>query len=358
MLEKIVEFFVKRHLLANFIVITVMMSGIFFWFRTNKEELPDFEMDFVRISASYPGATPDEVEYFVTKPLEDAIKGLDGILEITSTSGIGNSSIRVELEPSSQYDRIAYINDIKTAVLDVKLPDEVKDEPNIREFKSSKKSIIDIVIVDTKNIILDIESRKKLQMYALSLENQLLNLGEVSAVNRSGYLQEEIQINLIPEKLLEYNIPISKITSKIRTYNVRQPAGSLEDNAESKVTLYSPLYTIEELNNLVVQGGFEGQKIYLKDLAVISNTYEKNSSITKVNGNEAVILNVVKTSSTGILKAMDKVRTAVEQFRKNNLENTDYAIYLLNDESADVKNRLEIVSSNGIIGNASYFYGF
>ena len=98
MLESFVKFFVKRHLLTNLIFVTVLVGGIFSWGQIKKEEMPDVTFDHVHISASYPGATAEEVEHFVTKPLEDEIQGIDGVYRITSSAGQGSTSINAELE--------------------------------------------------------------------------------------------------------------------------------------------------------------------------------------------------------------------------------------------------------------------
>lgn len=349
MFEKIIDFFVKRHLLTNFIVIFIFIGGIYFWQHTNKEEMPNMSLDMVRITANYSGATPDEVEYFITKPIEDAIKGLDGIYSIRSTSSVGSCNIRVELEPGLA-DRDSVINEIRTTVLDVRLPDDVIDDPVIREFKTSKMAILDVAIYNTNYHLLDDQGRKELQKYTLALENQLLNLNEVSTISRSGYLQEEMQVNLIPEKLIQYNIPISTVLSKIKAHNIRQPAGSLEDRDESKVTVSAVLYTVEQLKKLVLQSSFSGYAVRLGQIAEIRNTFEKNRSITKVNGHEAVIINITKTSSAGILKAMEKIRQVISLFERNTLSSSSIKIVLLDDESRSVRNRLTLIGWNGTIG--------
>ena len=351
MWEKIIEYFSKRHMLTNFLVIGVLVGGVFSWHSTPKEEYPDVSFPFLRISAKYSGASPEEVEHFLTRPIEDALKGIDGIHKITSTSGVGSCSVRVELEHNNP-DRDEIIMEIKNTVLDVKLPDDVTDEPRFREFKPTKKAIIDIVLINTNFHLLTKKARKELQSYAFALENQLVSLSEINNINRSGYLEEEMQIYAHPEKLMQYNIPFNNVMREIRNNHVRQPAGSIESKQESKVTLISELDNIKDMKNLIIQGGFEGRVIRLKDIADVKFGYQKNISIRKVNGHESVTLNAVKTSSSGILKAMDAMRKTVNNFKKNNLKGKPIKIVLLDDESVDIRNRLSIIKLNGMIGFA------
>ncbi len=127
--------------------------------------------------------------------------------------------------------------------------------------------------------MLDVESRENLQTFALALENKLLSLSQVSAVNRSGYLKEEIHIKINPQKLIDYRIPFNSVIKEIQDNNVRQPAGSIENLKESKVTLSAELNNIADLKELAIQGGFEGQVIRLKDVAEVVRGYEKQKLI-------------------------------------------------------------------------------
>lgn len=349
MWEKIVGYFVRRHILTNFICVAVFIGGIFFWYNTSKEAMPDITFDIVRVSASYPGASGEEVEHFVTRPLEDAVKGLDGVYRVSSTSSAGRSSITVELEQNYREKNEA-IAEIKSAVLDVNLPDEIADEPRVGVFKTSKMAILDIALVDTEKHLLDFESRERLQAYVLALENQLLNLSQVNSVDRSGYLQEEIRIMAHPEKLTEYRVPLNAVMREIKNNHVRQPAGSIESKEGAKVTLISELDNIKKLENLIIQGGFEGQTVRLKEIADVARTYEKNESISKINGHEGVVLRVVKGSSYGILEAVDAAKKVVNNFQKSNLAGSSVKALMINDGSTDVKNRLSIVGMNGTIG--------
>ena len=89
--ENIINFFLKRHLLANLIFVVVFVGGIMAWHQIPKEELPDVTFDTVRVSVNYPGASAEEVEYYVTRPIEEAIRSLDGIYKIASATSVGNS---------------------------------------------------------------------------------------------------------------------------------------------------------------------------------------------------------------------------------------------------------------------------
>jgi len=349
MWKKLIEYFSSRHLLTNFIFIAIFIGGVFCWVNTSKEEYPDLTLDRIRISTFYPGASPEEVEHFVTRPLEDELRGIDGIYQITSNTSVGTSTITVELE-ANYPDKDETVTEIRNTVLDVDLPDDIIEDPHVRVFKTSKKAIIDICLFHKDKHLLDYASRNELQTYAHALENQLLNLSEINSINKSGYIQEELQIHFYPEKLVEYQIPLADVTNEIKSNHIRQPAGSLENSEDEKVTLKSELDSPEKLSDLIIQGGFDGNFVRLKDVAKIHKGYEKNKSILKINGHEGVILNVVKNSSHGILEAVKAVDKAVKEFDQNILQNTNIKVVILDDESEGVRNRLSIIGMNGAIG--------
>jgi multidrug efflux pump subunit AcrB len=89
MLEQIIAYFARRHILTNLIVLSVFLGGALAWQNTKKEELPDVTFNFVRISVSCPGAPAEDVEYFVVEPIEEKVRGLDGVHRVTSNCSVG-----------------------------------------------------------------------------------------------------------------------------------------------------------------------------------------------------------------------------------------------------------------------------
>jgi multidrug efflux pump subunit AcrB len=349
MIEKIVRFFLRRHLLTNLIFVSVFMCGILAWMNIPKEELPDITFDTVRISVNYPGASAEDVEYYVTEPIEEAVRSLDGVYRVYSSTGAGTSSVTVEIEKFHP-DKEAVINEIRGEVIDVRLPAEIIDQPNIRVFKTSRKAIMDVGLIFREKTILDVSSREMLQKYVLALEDRLMALPEVSRVDRSGYLKNEIHINIFPEKLIEYNVPFNTVMREVSDGNVRQPAGNIENINEPKVTLAGELDTVEKIKDMSVQGGFEGQIIRVSDLAEVEKGYEKTKSVLKINGHEGIFLNVAKNTRYGIVESAGAIEKAVSDFRRQALKGTDIEIVLLDDESFDVKNRLKLIGLNGLMG--------
>ncbi|MEK9657273.1 MAG: efflux RND transporter permease subunit [bacterium] len=349
MLTSVVRFFCQKHLLVNLLTLLVFLGGVVAWQSTNKEELPDITFNVVRISTQYAGASAADVEYYITKPLEEALQSFDGIQKLTSTSSPGRSSIAVELDRT--VDNIDQaVTDITTLTRSVQLPDDVDKDPQVRVFETSKKAIIDIALYHRQTPLLDQKGRLALQNIARGLESTLVSQPEIYTVNRRGYLKEDINITLDPQKIVTFELPITKVAQEIRKNHNRVPVGSLSTSFREQVTIESSLDTKQVLSDLVIHGSFDTPAIRLGDVARVTDAFADQTSIYKVDGREAIILNVVKNSSVGILEALEKVTRITSDYQRTILKDSGFKLVLLDDESQDVRNRLKLLKNNGLLG--------
>ncbi|MFT6604670.1 MAG: multidrug efflux pump subunit AcrB, partial [Bacteriovoracaceae bacterium] len=142
-MKNLVQYFTTRHLLTNVLFFGTILFAVFTWTKIGKEEMPEFASNWIRVNTTYPGAPAEDVELFVTKPIEDELKGVAGIDEVVTTSSVSRSSIRIVIDDSYP-DKREITQNIKDAVLRADLPSEVRDQPNVRQFKSDEKAIMDI----------------------------------------------------------------------------------------------------------------------------------------------------------------------------------------------------------------------
>ncbi len=345
---RLIEFFSKQHLFSNFLFIIVVAGGILYWHKTSKEELPNITMDLVLVTTSYPGASASEIEMLVTWPLEKELQNIDGIETIRSTSSEGKSLITLELD---KYDknRSNTVSDIRNAVLSVRLPEEIIDLPEIRELKSSRKPIMDIGIYWKDVHLLQDKERQQLQKIAHALENRLLALPHVNTISRSGYLQEELRIEIFPDKMQFYQIPFTSIVNDIKKSNIRQPAGSLENLNRDRISLDAELRQEDQLRKLPMQGTFSSALVRLEDIATIKDSFEETQTIMKINGHEGIQFKIRKSTRFGIIETVDAVKREMELFRQTN-PSVNLEIVAIDDESRDVRNRISLIQSNGLIG--------
>lgn len=348
-MKRMISFFSHRPLYANIIMFGLIIASLFFWFRIGKEEMPEFSFNSVRITFSYPGAAAEDVEHFIIRPIEEELKGLSELDEVSASASFGQGTFNVVFEPTV-LNLAEKIQEVKDAVDKVSIPLDV-ERPVYRQFKSSEKAIVDIGIYLKDVELHTIETRDLLQKHALAIKNRLINLKEISNVDESGYRLPEIHIKILPEKLKQYEISLSEVRDQIEKQHIRAPIGSMEDKAETEITLHSELDTVESLEKVIVSSSFSSRRIYLKDIAIIQKDFAKSNSITKIQGREGIMLNVKKNNATDIIKAQKSVVNFLETYKKNN-PNSPIEMVLIDDESYDVRNRLELIGANGIIGFA------
>jgi multidrug efflux pump subunit AcrB len=347
---KLIEYFCRNHLVTNVIFFGLLLLGLFAWFAIGKEEMPEFASNWVRVTTVYPGAAAEDVELFVTKPIEEELKGVVGIEEIRTTSSVGTSSFSIIIDDNYP-DPDEVLQEIKDAVYRVNLPTEVRDLPRIRQFRSSEKAILDVGLYHKDHKRLGVKQRQELQELVLSFESQLLSRPEISSITRSHYLQPELQILIDSKSKQRLQISLSEIKNQIQANNIRVPIGTLRDRGESKVTAQNELEDVESLKSLILRSNYEGQGVRLGDMAIVQDGFQNSNSIFKVNGHEGVFLNIRKSLSTDILTAQKVVKSMINKIQKEN-QQTPLGVVMMDDESYAVKNRLKIISSNGLLGFA------
>ncbi|HCQ70471.1 MAG TPA: acriflavin resistance protein, partial [Gammaproteobacteria bacterium] len=199
-MDSILNFFVRQKKLALVFTVSVIAIGLLALSSIQRDQFPAVDFEVMSISTAYPGASPEDVEQNVTNLIEDELSNISGIEKFVSVSREGRSSITVTLSQDvSDIDTLK--QDIRNAVNRIKsLPAEVTNLPNVRDQKTSRKSIIKISIGAPD--LSYAELRKITDNIADSLEL----VDGVSEVVKDGYLDREIQIRINPNKLYQHKL--------------------------------------------------------------------------------------------------------------------------------------------------------
>lgn len=349
-MEGIIRYFVTRHYLANFVALLILGAGLYSAYDIRKEELPDFSFDQVAITTIYPGAAPAEVEQAITLPIEHELAGLEHIRRMDSTSRRGTSIITVELRRGLPSAELA-VAEINNRLLAVDLPDEVEDPPEVRHRKTSQKAVIDILLYFSDKPFLTGDERRLLQNQVRLLENRLLRRPEINSLTRSSYRAEEIHVLPRPTDMIENRIGLRDLRQRLIAAHADLPLGSMETVFREQVRLEGRLEVPELFADVPLRAAFDGPALRVADLADVRYAFEDSQSFVRTNGFESVELNVVKSSSTGILEAIEAVETELAAFMKTRQASVPtLRADLLDDESYDVRNRLKIISGNALLG--------
>ncbi|KPK69739.1 acriflavin resistance protein [candidate division TA06 bacterium SM1_40] len=338
------KFFAERHLLAMLITLMIVMLGVNSYLRIRREMFPKVDLGFVFISTRYPGASPEDVELNVTNKIEAELEAVTGIDRITSYSMENVSVITIVLDPDER-DQDKIKSEIREAVARVTdLPDDVTESPYVIEITSAIFPVIEVGLMG------DIPY-EELREIARLFEKKLETLDGVSHVDKYGYLAREVEIEVYPEAIRKYQIPLREIIAAIQARNIRATGGSFESyTSEKNVVTLAQFEDPLEVGDVIVRSTFEGPQIRVKDLAIVKSEFEDARILSRVNGKSAISFIVSKKETADIIRTVDAVKQLVEQERPHFPEGVD--ISYSDDFSRYVRNRFQVVRVNGAIGLA------
>lgn len=340
-MRNIVEFFLKRRLLVNLVVVIVLLGGIFTFSTLQREALPNVDIREVLITTIYPGASPKDVELNVTIPLEDALQEVSGIDDLISTSKEGFSVIDAQIDDSlSDVEAEEVKSDIQKAIDRVTdLPEEVLEKPILSEIKSTNFPIVEVMILGPNEQVI--------REYVKKLERKIKRIPAVSYITKIGFRDKEIRVEVDPNKLLATETAINDITRAIRARNVRITGGTLESFAnERNIVTIEEFKDPNQVKEVIIRSNFEGQVLKVKDVARVVSGYKKHNLIVRGNGQPCISLVIHKKAKADELRVMDKITELVEQDKKPD----GISFILANDLSIYTRNRLKIVTNNAIFG--------
>ncbi len=339
---KLPEFSVKNSLLVNLFSVFIIVVGVIAMLNLRREVFPQVDLDILTISTVYPSAPAEDVEKLVTIPIEKELKGISGIRELSSSSEEGLSKIGIEIEPSAS-DKPRVIRDIKDAVERVQnLPKEIEEDPLVIELRSEERPIIEISI---SGDFPEAERRR----FVEDLEDKLLDISGVANVQRIGWRDPEIWVEVDPQKLEEYHVSIEEIKTALQTRNVTLPSGDLTTReVEYSVRTTAEFRTPEEVEEVIIRANDAGNWLRVKDVGRAVSAFQDETRIAKINGKRATAVVVVKNEKSDVVHVVDRVNSLLDEYRKTLPEGME--ITITNDYSYYVKRRLNVLKTNGMIG--------
>ncbi|MFH1874043.1 MAG: efflux RND transporter permease subunit [Pseudomonadota bacterium] len=341
-MRRIFEFSVKQPLFVNLLTLIVIVAGVMALFRLNREVFPNINLDLVVINTAYPGATPSEIEKSITIPIEKELKKVSDLKEITSVSLEGSSVIVVEIEPDAP-NKNTVVNDIQRAADRAEdLPADLKDPPLVEEIQTRNQPIV------TLSMSSQTLPEQEMVKYAQALETKLLDQPMVASVERYGWRDKEIWLEVDPEKAAKYYLSLAQIINVIKERNVNVSGGSIVSNGSEQLVRTSGEFDkSEDIKKIVLRANEQGNWVQVSDIATIKDTFEREKLITRTNGQPSINLIVVKKEHGDAIQMVKDVKQLALDFSAS-IAGLD--ITLVDDLSFYIKRRLNVLISNGWVG--------
>lgn len=336
MFEKFLRFFVQNSRMNYTLFLLIFAIGIWSYNKMPKEVFPTFELDMVSISGNYTGASVDVMDKMAVTEIEDNVKTINGIADMTTVISPGKFSIIVEFKKGlDRYDVLNKVKDAVTLTLS-NLPKDM-DEPVVK-LMDRNKDLVDLALTsETKTV-------DEMKDFAQKFKSKLYGINGVSEVTVFGDSDRFYEIILDDNKIEAYGINKSELFEKLSLISYVFPVGKIEDKTKHYyLSTNNGAKTEEELQNTLIK--LQNNTIYLRDIAYVTKKYEDATTLYSFNKKASISLSI-KQSETA--NAMEITKDLKNLLAKTKIKDID--ITIANDNSKRITERLNVVSSNILFG--------
>lgn len=332
----ILKLFSSHKTASNALMVIILLFGLLGIMKLNVQSLPDFGFDLITVSVEWKSASPRDVEDRIIKAIEPKLRVIDGVRNVNSTSREGLAQLSVEFVKDTDMQRA--LSDVTSSIDRILSLPEDAEKPKIKRI-IRYETVGRILLYGGVN-------EEDLREIAKSIRSDLLNLG-IDKINILGMRDKEINIYINPFSLISFNLSIQDIANKIKS-SQDIPIGTIEDKERRKIKFFGEKNTIDQISNLEIMSGKNGEKIVLKDIADIEMTFDKEGQYGLINGKRAISIDVKRASGRDALKMAEILENYVYSFLSNNTSNIKIEIYDLVVQS--VRDRISLLIKNGLGG--------
>jgi len=338
-MKKFVAFFIKYPVAVNIILICTAIFGFIGVKETNSSFFPLDDSKLIFINIAYPGASPAEIEEGVVLKIEDNLRGLVDIDRVTSASSENAATITVETVEGADIDII--LANVKNAVDRVPSFPTDMEPPVISKQENINNAISFTVSGEGLPLITLKEEARK-------IEDDLRAIQGISQIELSGFPDEEIEIAVMEDKLLAFNLTFNEVAAAVRNTNLITTGGIIKtDTEEYLIRANNRSYFGDGLDFIVVKSTNTGQIVRLKDVAVVKDKWSETPDRINFNGDSAVQISVSTTNSEDLLYATDVIKEYINTF---NEKNGVIKLNVSSDSSIALNDRQNLLVENGILG--------
>lgn len=338
-----IDVFIKRPVFTTMLVMLLVVFGVSAYPTLGVDLYPDVEFPIVLVSVTYTGASPEEMESLITKPIEDAVSSVAGIKTLSSVSREGVSQTTIEFELGTNPKMAA--NDVREKVAGVRrrLPDEI-DEPVVQRYDITAQSILSFSLSS------ETRSRGEIRKIAEDIiKDHVQQVEGVAEVSVYGAALREIQILADPPKLEAYGVSMQQLKNAVDSNNVNVPGGHVKENGiELTVRSIGKYKSVDDIKNIVVLNQ-QGRLVRLQDVATVTDTWAEERNYAATNGVPSVIISIQKQSGTNTVGVAEKVKQAMVHLEQNVLP-PDMKVTKVRDNSVYIRDSVEDVMMSMVFG--------
>ncbi|MBN1839604.1 MAG: efflux RND transporter permease subunit [Campylobacterales bacterium] len=337
--NSIIAWLVKNKVTANILMLIFLIGGVYMSLFIKKEVFPEFDLDMVTISVSYPGASPEEVEQGIILSIEEEIRSIEGVKEVTATAKEGVASVIAELHEKGNKNR-AY-QDIQQAVDSITTFPEDAEKPVI-SMSSRKRRVVSLAIMGEGDPLV-------LRELAEIVRERLLQNPGISQVELVGARTYEVEIALSKLALERYGLSMQNVSDIIAKESVELSGGNIKSNAgDILLRVKTRKIKAVDFEALPILTTSLGTSVRLGEIATIKDTFVDDSIFFTYNNKPAIEIEVYRLGDETPKSVSRATKATMEEISKE--LPASYQLQI-NDDSSEVYDaRLELLIKNGVIG--------
>lgn len=331
----------QNPVLANLVMVVIIAGGLFMLTRVTQEVFPEFELDFVTIVVAYPGASPAEVEQGILLSIEEQVRGLDGVKEVSSRATEGMATINVEMLLGTNRDR--FLADVKSAV-DRITTFPIDSERPIVSLLEIRRDVVSLVISGD-------ESEQTLRNLAERARDELLQDPNITTVDLAAVRPPEISIEVSREQMRHYGLTLGAIAGAVRAASIEVPGGGVK-TASGEVLLRTTERREkgQEYGDIVVLSRPDGSKVRVSDIGRVVDGFRETDQEASFNGKRAVMVRVFRVGSQTPTQVSKAVDAYIERLQPTLPAGITIAKW--NDRSEVLEQRMDLLLRNALLGLA------
>ena len=323
------ELCIRRPVMTVLLSVATVIAGTVAYLKIPVAALPSFNSPIISVSASLPGASPENMASSVALPLEKEFSTIDGISVISSTNFLGSTSITLEFNNDRDIDKAAV--DVQAALLRAqkRLPIEMTIPPSYRKVNPADTPVL-IVRLSSPSVNLS-----DLNAYAENLLSpNISTISGVAQVLVYGAKRYAVRVRIHPDALANRNLTMDDVAVAINKANSNSPVGIL-DGPRQSITIYAnpQLVRPEEFGNLIISQK-NGLPIYLKDVADVMESYEDVKTLASANGERSIAIAILRQPSANTVEVVKSVKQLLPQLQKQMPESIK--LQFVNDRSLSI----------------------
>ena len=355
-MEQLTRLSVKRPLTILMVIVTLAVLGWRGFTLMKVDRFPAIDFPIVSVVVTYPGASPQDVESQVVKPIEDAVSGVPGLDYIQSVSNESFGFVVISFLDGVDGNQAALDVERQVATIKGTLPDDALD-PSVVKADFNALPIMNIILSGS-------QSQDELFKIAEDdIKPALQSIKGVASVSVAGGRDRIIAVQLDAQKLTAYNLPISSVDQAFAINNLTFPIGSLEEGRlKSSIRSEGSFQSLPEIEGMVLSGGYNpragggapapdgsdtGGLVYVRDVATVSDSFEDTALLQRYNGQDTVVISVVKATDANVIEVADTVRARLDGINESLTGDSEAVI--VSDDSGFIKNSVNSVEEDLVL---------